>query len=233
MQLFAPEILMDGHGLSVGISAVGLILGVALWVTGWMGHRFWIVLTTTVGAGIIGLVTSSLHGMKPLLAGILLAIAAGVLALALIRLVVFAAAGGLFALAFHNLGPAALDEPLGWFLAGGLLGLLLFRFWTMVLTSGIGALVAGYSLLFMLDTIGQVDAVSLCERKATLLSALCLSFAGVGVVIQVLIERRRLKNQQIREEFERQHREREEEVLYGRRRWFNWGRPSGGYREAS
>jgi hypothetical protein len=232
MQLFAPEIFQAGHGLSVGLCAIGLVLGIALWLTGWMAHRFWIVLTATVIAGIAGLATSSMHGMKPLLAGILLAVGAGALALALIRLVVFAATGGLLALAVHNLGPASIDEPLGWFLFGGLVGLLLFRFWTMVLTSLSGAALGAYSLLFLLDTAGSLDAVSLSERKGPMLNAACLAFAAVGVVLQILIEKRRARQQRIRDEFERQHREREEEVLYGRRRWFPWGRQTP-YREAS
>ena len=232
MQMFAPEIFMEGHGLSGGLCAIGLLLGIALWVTGWMAHRFWIVLTATVLAGIIGLATSSLHGMKPLLAGILLAVGAGALALALIRLVVFAATGGALALLVHNLAPASVDGPLGWFLFGGLAGLLLFRFWTMVLTSVSGATLAGYSLLLLLDTAGSIDAVALTERKVAVLNAGCLAFAAVGVVLQVLIERRRARLQRIRDEFERQHREREEEVLYGRRRWFPWSRQTP-YREAS
>lgn len=232
MQLFAPEIFMEGHGLSGGLCAVGLVLGIALWVTGWLGHRFWIVLATTVFAGIIGLATSSLHGMKPLVAGILLAVAAGLLALSLIRLVVFAATGAALATALHNLGPANIDEPLGWFLFGGLIGLVLFRFWTMVLTSLSGSVLAGYSLLFLLDTAGSVNAVELAEHKVALLNASCLAFAAVGLVLQILIERRRARLQRIRDELERQHREREEEVLYGRRRWFPWRRQPT-YREAS
>lgn len=232
MQMFAPEIFEAGHGLSAGLCAVGLLLGIALWVTGWMGHRFWIVLAATVLAGILGLATSSMHGMKPLLAGILLAVGAGALALALVRLVVFAATGGVLAILAHNFAPPSVDEPLGWFLFGGLVGLLLFRFWTMVLTSVSGATLAGYSLLLLLDTAGSIDAVSLTEQKATVLNAGCLAFASVGVVLQILIERRRARLQRIRDEFERQHREREEEVLYGRRRWFPWRRQTP-YREAS
>jgi hypothetical protein len=232
MQMFAPWMFMEGHGLSGGLCAIGLVLGIALWVTGWMAHRFWIVLVATVLAGTVGLATSSMHGMKPLLAGVLLAVGAGALALALIRLVVFAATGGALAILAHHFAPPSVDEPLGWFLFGGLVGLLLFRFWTMVLTSVSGATLAGYSLLFLLDTAGSINAVSLTESKATMLNAACLGFAAAGVVLQILIERRRARLQRIRDEFERQHREREEEVLYGRRRWFPWGRQTP-YREAS
>src|SRR4051794_31182340 len=97
MQLFAPDILEAAHGLSLGMSITGLVVGLLLWVTGWWWHRFWIVLGCTVAAGMIGLAYASqlghVGGMKPLLAGLLMAIAAGVLALALVRVIVFAAGG--------------------------------------------------------------------------------------------------------------------------------------------
>jgi hypothetical protein len=232
MQFFAPEILMEGHGLAAGISGVGLATGLLLWITGWWGHRFWAVLAATLLAGVLGLVTSPWHGMKPLLAGILLAVAAGVLALALVRLVIFAATGTALYLVIHNLAPVAWDEPFGWFLLGGLAGLLMFRFFTMVLTSLSGTLLMGYSLLCLLDTLGKIDAVSICEQKVRLLNAVCLGVTAGGVVIQILLEKRRKKMEELQQEVDRQMREREEEVLYGRRRWFRWFQGTG-YRKAS
>ena len=89
---------------------------------------------------------------------------------------------------------------MGWFLVGGLAGLLLFRFWTMVLTSFIGTLLMGYSLLLLLDTVSQMDVVALCERRSTMLNVVCLSVTCVGVVLQWLLERRRLEKEREREE---------------------------------
>ena len=59
MQLVAPDILADACGLSVGLIIIGIILGLALWLFGWSCHRFWIVLITTVLAGIYGLYDAS------------------------------------------------------------------------------------------------------------------------------------------------------------------------------
>src|SRR5205823_4592530 len=110
-------------------------------------------------AGIGGLNIGPTYGMKPLVAGLLLAIAGGQLALALARVVVFAAAGLTTAAAVHAGAPANWDIPLGWFLAGGLVGLLLFRLWTMLLTSFLGALLMGYSLLCLLDHLHKLSAL--------------------------------------------------------------------------
>ena len=41
-------------GMTVGLS-LGLALGLFLWLFGWWSHRFWVVLVTTVLAGLFGL----------------------------------------------------------------------------------------------------------------------------------------------------------------------------------
>jgi len=65
-------------------------------------------------------------GVQPLLAGLLLAVAAGLLALALVRVIAFAAGGIAAVYGVRLLPPAPWQEPLICFLGGGLLGLLLF-----------------------------------------------------------------------------------------------------------
>ena len=151
MHLLAPDILDVAKDLPVAVMASALGVGLLLVVTGWAWHRFWIVLVTTVVAGVTGLNIGPSYGMKPLVAGLLLAIAGGQLALALVRVVVFAAVGIAAAMIVHSFAPANWDIPLGCFLAGGLLGLLLFRLWTMVLTSFAGSVLMGYAILCLLD----------------------------------------------------------------------------------
>src|SRR5438067_1806547 len=153
MHLLAPDILDVAKDLPVVVTGSVFAVAVLLWLTGWAWHRFWIVLLTTVAAGIGGLNIGPTYGMKPLVAGLLLAIAGGQLALALVRVVIFAAAGASTAAAVHAFAPANWDIPLGWFLAGGLVGLLLFRLWTMLLTSAAGAVLMGYALLCVLDRL--------------------------------------------------------------------------------
>src|SRR5947209_6500502 len=89
MQLLAPDILEDARGISVGVSVTVLAIGLLIWLFGWRGHRFWIVLATTVAAGLLGLHAAPMYKSQPIVAGLLLAVAAGAMALALIRLVAF------------------------------------------------------------------------------------------------------------------------------------------------
>jgi hypothetical protein len=168
-----------------------------------------------------------------LVAGLLLAIAGGQLALALVRVVVFAAAGLTAAILVHQFAPAHWDEPLGWFLAGGLVGLLLFRLWTMILTSFTGSLLMVYGLLCVLDRSHQLDALAWAEERSVMLNGACLALTVVGVLAQFLLERRRLRKQRWKQEELRYIKEREREPERGyypkRRRWLGWG---GGYRQA-
>lgn len=190
MQLIMPEILVDARELSLGALATALALGLVLWLLGWRGHRFWIVLTVTVGAGVFGLLSGPGYGTQPLVAGLLLALAAGTLALALVRVVVFAA-GGTCAWALVHAVVPAWEEPLVCFLLGGLGGLLLFRFWTMALTSFAGALLLVYSGLCLADRLGKVDSIALSGQQTALLNGVTAGLALVGVLIQFFLERRR------------------------------------------
>jgi MFS family permease len=189
MQLLAPDILVEGYGLSVAITATGLVLGLLLWLFGWQAHRFWIVLIATVAAGISGLYSGPKTGIPPLVASLLMAVAFGVLALALARVVSFAAGGAAAWVLAHALIPQW-DEPLLWILAGGLLGLWLFRLWTMMLTSAAGTLLMGYSLLWLLESSGRFNASEWAGQHKTSLDWSCVSVAAVGVLVQFLFDRR-------------------------------------------
>lgn len=190
MQLLAPEILTETRGLSVPLSATGLTLGLLLWLFGWRGHRFWIVLIATVSAGILGLYTSPSVGTKSLVAGLLLAVAAGALALALVRVVAFLCSGFLTWTIVHTLLPTW-NEPLVCILVGGLVGLVLFRLWTMTLTSLTGSLLLLYFGLSLADQCGKMDAVVFAQLQSLLLNWACGLLTLVGLIGQVLLDRRR------------------------------------------
>src|SRR4051794_26945070 len=106
MQLVAPDILADACGLSPGLIIAGMVLGLALWLFGWSCHRFWIVLITTVLAGVYGLYDSAIFRAQPLAAAVLLAFAGGLLALALVRLLAFFAGGMVGLLAARAVFPS-------------------------------------------------------------------------------------------------------------------------------
>jgi hypothetical protein len=219
MQLIAPDILAEARGLSVGVTAAGLAVGLLLWLLGWWGHRFWVVLAATVGAGVFGLYSGPDFGMQRLVAGLLLAVAAGVLALALVRLVAFAAGGVVTWLVVRAVAPGwnDLQGQLICLLAGGLVSLLLFRVWVMALTSLAGTLLMGYAGLSLAETLGRFDSASWAEQNALILNIGCGTATLLGLVVQFLLDRRR------------RYRERYEEMLWEddprfrrSRRWAAW-----------
>jgi hypothetical protein len=188
------------------------------------------VLVTTVTAGIVGLTAGPVHGVQPLVAGLLLAIAAGILSLALARVVAFGAGGVAAWLGAQALAPGW-DQPLICFLVGGLIGLLLFRLWTMVLTSAAGSLLMLYSGLCLANNFGQLDAVDLAQKQSVLLNCIWAGMVFVGVVAQFFVSRRKRKPEESRRRqrgngYSSHYRERERE----RSSWWSWGQRD--YREA-
>src|SRR6266568_2508017 len=144
MQLLTPDILEPASSLTVPPLLTALLVGLALWAFGWRTHRFWVVLVLTVLAGIYGLYEAAAFQAQPVLASLLLAAAAGMLALALVRVVAFGAGGCAGVLILHELAPAS-SHALVVFLVAGLIGLFLFRFWMMALTSLSGTLLMAYA----------------------------------------------------------------------------------------
>jgi hypothetical protein len=190
MEIISPDILSDVAGFSPAVSCSALLLGLLLWLLGWRNHRFWIVLIATITAGIVGLSSETAHPTQQVFAGLLLAVAVGVMALTLARLVAFAAGGLAACIAVHALAPQW-QQPLLPFLAGGLSGLLLFRFWMIVLTSGAGTLLLVYSSLCLLHTFAKVDVVSLAERRVRVVNGICGGLALLGLIVQLILDRRR------------------------------------------
>ena len=77
MYLVAPDLLTDACGLSLGLIILTVPAGLVLWSLGWWSHRFWVVLFMTVLAGVCGLHVGASYNAPPLLAAVLLALAAG------------------------------------------------------------------------------------------------------------------------------------------------------------
>ena len=221
MQLLAPDILEEACKLSTPIHATALVIGVLLWALGWSGHRFWIVLIVTIGGGIFGLYAGPRYGTQPWLAAALVAVAAGMLALSLVRMVAFVA-GGLVALVLAGHLAPGYQERLVVFFVGGSIALLLFRLWTMVLTSAGGTFLMAYSGLCLLQHFGNVDAVALAESQGPMLNVACGVVACIGLLVQYMVSRRR------RDEYE--DRPRSRFSLFGR--GYGNGTRRGRYRRA-
>ncbi|HZV06984.1 MAG TPA: hypothetical protein VE999_18015 [Gemmataceae bacterium] len=190
MQLLAPDILEEARLLSPVLSGTGVAIGFLLWSLGGRTHRFWLAMSVTLTAGLLGLTLGKDYGMQPLVAGLLLAVSAGALALSLVRILLFAA-GGLAALGLmHSLAPSW-DEPIAVFLVGGLFGVLLYRFWIVTFSSLIGALLMSYSALALSDRLRIVDSVAWTTKNGPLLNWGCAALIVLGILVQFLMERRR------------------------------------------
>jgi hypothetical protein len=190
MQLLAPDILEEARTLSPQLSGAGLFLGFLLWFVGGRTHRFWLAMSVTLSAGLLGLTLGKQYGMQPLVAGLLLAVSAGALALSLVRILLFAA-GGLAALGLMHIAAPTWDEPIAVFLIGGLIGVFLYRFWIVTFSSAIGALLMAYSALALFDQLHMVDSVAWTRNNGPLLHWGLAALIVLGIVVQFLLERRR------------------------------------------
>lgn len=190
MQLLAPDILEEARSLSPLLSGAGVLLGFLLWSLGGRTHRFWLAMSVTLAAGLFGLTHGKEYGMQPLVAGLLLAISAGALALALVRILLFAASG-LAALGMMQAIAPGWDEPIAIFLVGGLIGVLLYQFWIATFSSVVGSLLMAYSGLALLDRLHRMDSVNWTRSNGPLLNWGCAALVVTGVLVQFLLERRR------------------------------------------
>ena len=201
MYLIATDILAELCGLSLGLIIAVIPIGMMLTLFGWWSHRFWIVLTTTVTAGVFGMLEASHYSARaqPIVVGVLLAIAAGVLALALVRVITFAA-GGVVSVYLAHFAFPALNQQIICFLVGGLVCLLLFRWCFMALTSFAGSVISAYGILALLHYHETLDAVSWADEHTMRLNILCGVSAVCGFGCQFLLDRRRRRRR--REEHE-------------------------------
>lgn len=190
MQLLIPDILADACDLSTGLIVLAIAVGLVLWLFGWWTHRFWVVLMTTVLAGVYGLYEAPAFRANPVVASLLLAVTAGLLALSVVRVLAFIAGGLTGLLAIHALAPSWNHTVIG-FLLCGLVGLVLFRLWMMALTSLCGTLLIAYAGLGLLNRSGSVDVVTWTEQGEVLLNWACIGVATLGLMTQFLLDQRR------------------------------------------
>lgn len=190
MQLVAADLLAEARGLSYPVSIAGVVLGIMLWLFGWRWHKFWIVLTATVGAGLYGLIQQGALGPRMLAAGLLLAVAVGLLALEMSKLVAFAAGGLSGWFVVHAIVPT-FQEPVICFLAGGILGVFLYRLQWMLLSSTIGILLLSHSLLLLIEkaTGLEFSAADWAKENALGLNIGVIVVTLLGLAVQGQLER--------------------------------------------
>ena len=185
MQLIAPDILNEARGLTIAMAGTVCVLGVALWLFGWRWHRFWVVAGITLTAGLIGLNAGRTGGTQVMAVGILLAVAAGLMALELAKVLAFVAGGCGAWLAVQWVLPQA-QELWAVFLCGGLFGLLLYRLWTMLLTSLMGVLLASHAGLLLAEQLVGFDAVAWVSANVPALNGAAVGMTVLGILIQAM-----------------------------------------------
>ena len=184
MQLIAPDILAEARGMTGAMAGTIAVLGFALWLFGWRWHRFWVVAGITLASGLIGLNAGRTTGDTQVMAvGILLAVSAGLLALELAKVLAFVAGGCGAWLAVQWVLPQA-QELWAVFLCGGLFGLLLYRLWTMLLTSLMGVLLAGHASVLLVEQFWQCNANDWVTRNVAPLNGFVVGLVVLGILLQ-------------------------------------------------
>jgi len=184
MQLILPDLLIAARGLSLGAAAFLGLSGVLLWALGWRWHRFWIVFGMTLAAGVIGMEAGrAAGGRQVLIVGVLLAVSAGMLALEAAKMLAFLSGGTAAWVAAQSIYPAA-QELWAVFLCGGLLGVVLYRLWTMLLMSLIGVLLSSHAWLILIQEAGRTDLGDWAQKQTPALNGAVLALTLIGVLIQ-------------------------------------------------
>lgn len=183
MYLINPDVLADAKGLSVGATAFFLLVGITLWGFGWRWHRFWVVFAVTLTAGLWGISAGRAAGTQVLAVSVLVALAAGMLALEIAKITAFVTGGTAAWLAAQAVMPEA-AELWSAFLCGGLVGVVLYRLWTMLATAFVGVLLIGHTGVLFLDMLGSVNAVEFAQKNAAAINTWAVLASLVGVLVQ-------------------------------------------------
>lgn len=185
MQLIQPDIIASARGLSTGAAGFFLLVGICLWALGWRWHRFWVVFSITLVAGLLGLTAGRNTNGQVLLLGILLAVTAGLLALELARILAFITGGSAAWMATQLVLPQA-QELWAAFLSGGLLGIVLYQLWTMLLTSFVGVVVSTHAGILLAEHFAKLDGIKLLQEKSAALNGIVLALTVIGLLLQVV-----------------------------------------------
>ena len=145
----------------------------------------------TVSAGVIGLVLGREFAVQPLVAGLLLALAAGMLALALTRITLFVL-GGLCAILVVRIAVPSANEFLC-FVVGGLVGICFYQLWITALSSLLGSVLMAYSVVTLMNSPGKFDSVAWATQNAPLVNWAMIGCTVLGILTQFILDRRRAK----------------------------------------
>ncbi len=183
MHLICPAVLTDAKGLSIGAAAFFAFVGILLWGFGWRWHRFWVVFAVTLTAGIVGIGAGRTGGTQVLVVGVLLSIAVGMLALEVAKITAFLSAGTAAWVAAQAVMPQA-QELWAVFLCGGLIGVVLYRLWTMLATALVGVLLFWHCMFVLLEQAGVFVAAEFADTYTAWLNGGVIVAAILGIGVQ-------------------------------------------------
>jgi hypothetical protein len=192
MHVILPDLMAEMRDLPLLAPSLVALVGVLLWTTGWMAHRFWIVLATTFAAGMVGLRVGPDYGLQPIVAGLLLAAGAGCLALALARVAIFIWYGLVCWYLVQQYAPQ-LAVPVVCILIGGFFTVVFYKFCVMMLLSAAGMVLTGYGGLELVDRFLGVNAVRLVAENLGVINSGYLGSILIGALVQHVVEKNHKK----------------------------------------
>jgi hypothetical protein len=190
MQVLSPDVFADV--LELPLAALGIIaaLGAAIALTGWRWHRFWLTITVSLVSGLIGIRQASVWGIEqPVMAGVLLATAAGCLALSLARVGMFLAYGLTIWYAMKRIAPLH-AVPAFCICVGGLFSVLFYRFCIVLLTSAFGSLLLCYGGLAALQEKNIFSVSSWLQEQPLMGTAVWAGLTLFTLLLQLYFWRR-------------------------------------------
>jgi len=181
--VISPDVLAEAKGLSYGATGFCLLVGGLLWAFGWRWHKFWIAFSITLIAGLLALSFGRAAGTQALVVAVLVALVGGVLSMELAKITAFITGGVASWLGAQAVVPQA-QELWAVFLCGGLVGVLLHRFWTMLATSLIGTLLVGHSVVLLLDAFNILKMGEFTTKNPAALNGWAVASTLLGVAVQ-------------------------------------------------
>lgn len=193
MSLLTPEYLTELLDLPSAALLITLVLGLALALTGWKWHRFWLTLSLSLVAGLVGMKQAATWGIQqPALAGGILAATAGCLALSLARVGLFLAYGLACWYIMQRLAPAY-AIPAMCICVGGIFSVVFYRFSMALLTSAIGCLMMCYSGFAYCEQQKFFPVLNLIKEQALTVHAVWTGLTLLSSLLQLYFWRKTRK----------------------------------------
>jgi len=202
MQLLAPDVLTDLIDLPAAGLVALVVIGLALALTGWVWHRFWLTISVSLISGLVGVRQAAAWGIdQPVVAGALLAAAAGCLALSLARVGLFIGYGLGCWYAMQRFAPAY-AVPAICICVGGIFSVLFYRFCVVLLTAALGSVLLCYGGLALLHQQKTLSAVQFLMDQSLLAHGLWGAATFLTLMLQLYFWRRsRRRLRRLRREY--------------------------------